>query len=123
MKKIIAVCLLLSFLVGCSATYVAKPVSGVKVLRGDAPVGKYTPVALIESERLNFYLFGIEAVKIASAENKDQLNDVVNNMLVKEAKKLGANAIINVESDVSVPHFPFCFYKAEAKGLAVTLRK
>jgi len=123
MKKVIAVCLLLTFLVGCSATYVAKPTPGIRVLRGDVPHTKYTEVALIESERWNFYLFGIAAVKIASPEAGDQLNDVVNNMMVKKAKKLGANAIINVENDVSVPHFPFCFYKAEAKGLAVKLKK
>ena len=122
MKKIIAVCLLLSFLVGCSGTYIAKPTPGIRVLRGDVPHTQYTEIALIESERLNFYLFGIEAVKIASPEASDQLNDVVNNMLVKRAKKLGANAIINVENDVSVPYFPFCFYKAEAKGLAVKLK-
>ncbi len=122
MKKIIAVCLLLSFLVGCSSTYVAKPTAGIKVIRGDMSVSKYTPVALIESERLNFYLFGIAAVKIASADAEDQLNDVVNNMLVKKAKRLGADAIINVEHDVCVPYFPLCFYKAEAKGLAVKLK-
>jgi len=122
MKRIIAVCLLAMLIVGCSGTYIAKPTNGIKVLRGDVPVNKYTPVALIESERLNFYLFGIEAVKIASADASDQLNDVVNNMMVKKAKALGANAIINVENDVSVPHFPFCFYKAEAKGLAVKLK-
>ena len=122
MKKILTVCLLLTLLVGCSATYVAKPVKGIKVIRGDVDSKKYTPIALVEAERLNFYLLGIEAVKIASADNKDQLNDVVNNMLVKEAKKLKADAIINLESDVSVPHFPFCFYKAEAKGIAVKLK-
>jgi len=112
MKKIIAVCLLLTLLVGCSATYVAKPVSDIKVLRGDVPASKYTPLGLIEAERLNFYLLGIESVAIASADNKDQLNDVVNVMLIKAAR----------ESDVSVPHFPFCFYKAEAKGIAVKLK-
>ena len=123
MKKIIAVCLLLTFLVGCSATYVAKPVADIEVLRGDLDSSKYTALGLIEAERLNFYLFGIESVKIASASNKDQLNDVVNTMLIKAARDLGANAIINVESDVSVPHFPFCFYKAEAKGIAVKRKK
>jgi len=122
MKKILTVCLLLTLLVGCSATYVAKPVKGIKVIRGDVDSKKYTPLGLIEAERLNFYLLGIETVAIASADNKDQLNDVVNNMLVKEAKKLKADAIINLESDVSVPHFPFCFYKAEAKGIAVKLK-
>ena len=122
MKKIITVCLLLTFLVGCSSTYVAKPVADIKVIRGDVPISKYTPLGLIESERLNFYLLGIESIAIASADNKDQLNDVVNNMLIKQARDLGANAIINVESDVSVPHFPFSFYKAEAKGIAVKLK-
>jgi len=122
MKKIIAVCLLVMLIVGCSGTYVAKPTAGVKVLRGDVPVSKYTPVALIEAERMNFYLLGIEAVKIASPEASDQLNDVVNKMLVKKAKALGANAVINVEHDVKVPFFPLSFYRAEAKGLAVKLK-
>jgi len=123
MKKIITVCLLLTLLVGCSATYVAKPVKDIEVLRGDLDSSKYTALGLVEAERINFYLLGIESVAIASADNKDQLNDVVNNMLIKAARDLGANAIINVESDVSVPQFPFCFYKAEAKGIAVKRKK
>ena len=119
MKKLISLCLLLVFLAGCSGTYIARQDPNFDVLRGDLDRSDYTPIALVESERLNFYFFGIAALKIASADADDQLNDVVNNMLVPQAKGLGANAVINVENDVSVPHFPFCFYKAEAKGLAV----
>jgi len=119
MKRIIALCLVLAFLVGCSGTYIANQSSKFDVLRGDLDRSKYTPIGLIESERLNFYFLGIPALKVASADAEDQLNDVVNNMLVPKARRMGANAVINVENDVSVPRFPFCFYKAEVKGLAV----
>ena len=123
MKRIITVCVLLTLLVGCSATYIAKPVADITVIRGNVDLDDYTPLGLVEAERMNFYFLGIEAAKIASASNKDQLDDVVNTMLIKAARDLGANAIINLESDVSVPHFPLCFYKAEAKGIAVKLKK
>ena len=122
-KQIIVVFVLAALLVGCSGTYIAKrPAKGMYVTSGDE-AKPYTPVAFIESERLNFYFLGIQVLKIASPEADDQLNDVINKMLIPKAKALEADAIICVEHNTRVPYFPMSFYWEEAKGLAIKYKK
>ena len=122
MKKLIAVCVIASLLIGCSGTYVAKVNrSDIFVTRGDTTKA-YTPLALIEAERLNFYFLGIPVLKIASPEAEDQLNDIVNKALIPKARALKADGLICVEHDTRVPYFPMSFYWEEAKGIAIKFK-
>lgn len=122
MKLLLVSCLAVTcLLVGCSATHVAECPPDVFVTKGDL-TQPYTPIAVVESQRLNFYFLGISAAKIASPEADQQLNDVVNAMLVNKARQLGANAVICLEAESQVPYFPLCFYWERANGLAVKTR-
>ena len=117
-KRISAVCILVSWLVGCSGTYVARSPRGVFVTRGDTTKA-YAPVACLEAGRLNFYFLGISSLMIASPEAEDQLDDIVNQMLVPKAKALGADGIICLEYNTQIPYFPMSFYWEEARGQAI----
>ncbi len=120
MKKIIVLSVLVSFLIGCSGTYIAKAPTDVFVTKGDLTKA-YTPIAAIQSKTMAIYLFGIGSVPLfGTPKPEDQLNDVINKMLVPQARKLGANAIIGLEYDVTLPCFPFMLYRINvAKGMAV----
>jgi len=122
MKITLLACLtVVCLLVGCSATYTATCPGDVFVTKGDT-TRPYTPIAVVEAQRLNFYLLGISAIKIASPEADAQLDDVVNAMLVKKARALGANAVICLEAESQVPFFPLSFYWERANGLAVKMQ-
>jgi len=122
MKKFLSLVVLVSFLVGCSGTYIAKSPTDVFVTKGDLTKA-YTPIAAIQSKTLAIYLLGIGSVPLFGTPSPDdQLNDVVNKMLVPKARKLGANAIICLEYDVQVPSFPLMFQWNMAKGMAVKIK-
>jgi len=90
---------------------------GVFLTAGDLP-GGYTPRGLIEIRQSGLMIFGLIP---ASPGTLQEACD----RLAQEARKLGADAVINVEYEIHRTPFPISFFwwprGATVRGMAVKL--
>ena len=97
---------------------------GVFVTAGDLPAASYTPVAFIHATHYGLYLFW--EMPVVSATTRK----VIDERLVREAKKRGADAVIEVHLSYSTtPGFPYSLVtlgtvvrEVDADGMAVKLK-
>lgn len=117
MKKLLAMCVCFSVLfVGCATTDVARSPKSSEIFVTSGDIDEpYTPVGFIVARRTEFKLliFTIFPAK---------LQDVLDEQLIKKAKELGADGIVNVKYNSITHPFPMSLFKgamAEVSGLAI----
>ncbi len=104
MKKLLLLIPIVSLLVlgGCAWEAVSQvpPSSDVFMTTGDLKDGNYKPISMVRAMKINLAFSCIGVLPPLYPMFGPQIQNVLYEQLAKEAKKAGANAVINIRTSI-----------------------